>query len=129
MNADKMRLYFDDTGHVFFNLSVIGDYPVEKDIERFIILSERNRDSFDFLEWPLDQFILEMSESTGYRVNTKTKELEFTQSDSGKPDEPQVFGPPLTEQIKELKEENLAIKVENGIINSDIISIWETILG
>lgn len=143
MTTDKMRLYYDDKGYVFFNVSIASNTTIEEDVRNFKILSERNRDTFDMVEFPLDQFIAEMNESNGYRVNPETKKLEFSYPVPGEPDAPQVFGPPLTEQIEELRQENnsnmmamtemfeinLKLEEENANTMIAVTEMYELLLG
>ena len=103
MTNDKMRLYYDNTGYVFFNVTVAPNTTIEQDIRNFKVLSERNRDTFSMVEFPLDQFIRDMEGSNGYRVNVETKELEFSPRDPNNPEAPQVFEKSLTQQVNELK--------------------------
>lgn len=102
MTTDKMRLYYDETGYVFFNTVVSGNATVEQNIRDFKALSERTPNTFSMVEFPLDKFIKDMEGFNGYRVNALTKELEFFYSTPGAPDAPQIFVKPLTEQIEAL---------------------------
>ena len=89
---------------------------IEQEIANFTVLSERNRNTFDFLELPYGAHAQDFVGSNGYRVNPKTKKLEFSYPVPGEPEAPQVFGPPLTEQIEELKAENTLLKAQNQAI-------------
>ena len=116
------RIYFDnlngsvlvDTGQKIDSHSI----PIDREIEVFMVLSERNRNTFDVLELPYGAYSQDFAEYGGsYRVNPKTKELEFSYPVPGEPEAPQVFGPPLTEQIEELKAENTLLKAQNQAIS------------
>ncbi|MFJ7831806.1 hypothetical protein ACIQXU_16470 [Peribacillus sp. NPDC097284] len=116
------RIYFDnlngsvivDTGQKIDSHSV----PIDREIQSFTALSERNRNTFDVLELPYGAYLQDFAECGGnYRVNPTTKELEFSYPVPGEPEAPQVFGPPLTEQIEELKAENTLLKARNQAIS------------
>lgn len=99
-------IIFEKNEHMHFLESI--DVTVEQDIETYKVLSERNRDTFDVLELPYGAYAQDFAESNGYRVNPETKTLEFSYPDPNKPEAPPVYQKPLTEQIAELKGENLA---------------------
>lgn len=84
--------------------------PIDRDIETYTALSERNRETFDVLELPFDELEQDFAESSGYRVNVETRELEFSYPDPSEPQEP-VYQPPLTEQVNALKNENTELKL------------------
>lgn len=81
---------------------------VERDIETYSALSGRNKNTFDLLEIPFNSYAQDFAESSDYRVNPKTKKLEFSYPDPNQPNEPQPYHKPLTEQIEELRTENIA---------------------
>ena len=122
MNPIKRRIYFDSKGFVFFELNLYNETSVEKDIEDFKVLSERNRDSFDVLELEYGQYAQDFAECNGYRVNPETKELEFSYPDPNEPEQPPVFQKPLSEQIADLKAENLATM-------GAVAEVYEMLLG
>lgn len=108
MKPIKQRLYFDSEGYVFFTLDLYGETSVEKDVQDFKILSERNRDTFDVIELEYGQYAQDFIESQGnYRVNPETKELEFSYPDLNEPEAPQEFRQPLSVEVEKLKEEDL----------------------
>lgn len=120
MSTGYRRIYYDkETGNKIADVAFDGGFvpqTVERDIEQFSILSERNRETFDVLELPFGAFAQDFAECTGYRVNVETKTLEFSYPDPNAPDEPPVFQKPLTEQVLELKQSQVAINraVENN---------------
>jgi hypothetical protein len=100
------RVYFEiSTGNVILDKgemqgSVIQT-TIEQDIENFIVLSERTRDSFDYIELAFGDHSQDFANCNGVRVNVDTKTLEFSfPSDS---QELPVFQKPITEQVAEVK--------------------------
>lgn len=104
------RIYFDkDTGNVIVDVgerrgSVVPT-TTEQDIKNYTALSERNRDSFDYIELEYGQYAQDFAECNGYRVNPETKELEFSYPDPNAPEEPKepVYQAPLSEEVKKLE--------------------------
>lgn len=114
MNIGK-RVYFDTkTGEVILSTGERSGWVVqttiEDDIRAFKVLSERNRDTFDFLEFEYGAH-REQESIGGYVVGVEleTKSLIFEYST---PDEqpPIVTTKNPFDSIRELKEENTKIK-------------------
>ncbi|MBP0725524.1 hypothetical protein J5Y03_10025 [Bacillus sp. RG28] len=105
------RIFFDiATGNVILDKgemqgSVI-ETTVEQDIEVFKVLSERNRETFDYIQFEYGEFSKEFAECTSYRVNPTTKEIEFNHDPS--------FN---LEQYKTFKIEELKKKCQEDIYN------------
>lgn len=114
------RVYYDlETGET---LVITGDregdikiLTVDDDIKRFKKLTERNRETFDYIELEYGQYAQDFAESNGCRVNPETKELEFSYPDPNEkePEEP-VYRKPLSEQAKEQEQ---AIGELTGIVS------------
>jgi hypothetical protein len=123
MYPNKRRFYYDSNGHIFFETNVYGETTVEQEIETFKVLSERNRDSFDVLELPFGAYAEDFRQCNGYRVNPETLELEFSYPDPNatEPQEP-VYVKPLTEQIEELRQENITTLLA-------LTEVYEMIIG
>lgn len=109
------RVYFDTkTGEVILNTGERSGWVVqttiEDDIRAFKVLSERNRDTFDFLEFEYGAH-REQESIGGYVVGVEleTKSLIF---EYPTPDEqpPVVTTENPFDSIRELKEENTTIK-------------------
>lgn len=103
------KIYFDkETGNILVDLGekqgFVIETTVEQDIQNYTVLSERNRDTFDYIELEYGQYSQDFMESNGYRINPETKELEFSYPDPNEeePQEP-VYQEPLSEEVKELK--------------------------
>jgi hypothetical protein len=100
------KIYYDiTTGNVIIDTgemqgAVIAT-TIEDDIESFISLSERNRETFDVLELEYGQYVQDFAECNGYRVIPETKELEFSYHDQNEPEAPQIFQRPLFENVNE----------------------------
>lgn len=120
------RIFFDKTtGERIQEIGRNGSFilpTVDQDIAVFTVLSERNRDTFDVLELPFESFAQDFIECNGYRVNPKTKELEFSYPDPNDPEAPIVYQKPLSEQVTELEARTkatedalLAIMTNGGI--------------
>lgn len=105
------RIYFDImTGKViqetgFYDSGMIKPPTIEEEIQKYKILSERNRDTFDVIELELGQYTQDFTECDGYRVDPITKGLEFSYPDPNQPEAPQAFHKPLSEEVKTLKAE------------------------
>lgn len=121
------KIYYDKSnGNVIFDsgesVGAVTPLTVEQDILTYTALSERNRDSFDVLELEYGQYAQDFAECSGYRVNPQTKELEFSYPDPNEPEAPPVYEKPLSEQLKELKAENLATM-------GAVAEVYELLLG
>ena len=116
------RIYFElDTGNVILDTGERQDSvtttTVERDIESYKVLIERNRDTFDYIELDYGQFSQDFSESNGYRINLETKEIEFSYPDPNETIAPPIFRKPLSEEVKEL---GIAINTTEGELASVI---------
>lgn len=126
MQANLRRIFYDRiTGNKLVEQGFkyyMTPTTVEQDIASHTVLSDRNRDSFDFIEIEFDQYAQDFAECNGYRVNPETKELEFSYPDPNEPTAPPVYQKPLSEQIAELKAENLATM-------GAVAEVYEMLLG
>ncbi|WP_352404545.1 XkdW family protein [Sporanaerobacter acetigenes] len=131
------RIYFDlDTGNVIKSIgervgSVVPT-TIKQDIVTYTALSERNRDTFDYIELEYGQYAQDFAECNGYRVNIeklvelsddrKHEALEFSYPDPNLPPDEQepVYIPPLSETVSTLGQELAKVKIEN--IQKDIIT-------
>lgn len=112
MNIGR-RIYFDKkTGDILVDTGErsgdVIELTVEQDIANYKALSERNRDTFDLIDLKYGEYSQYFSECTGYRVNTKFKEFEFSYPDPNEtePAEP-VYRKPLSEEVELLKSADL----------------------
>lgn len=124
--VDNLRIFYDvSTGKFVHHIGRQGSInlpTVEQDIATYTALSERNRDTFDVLELEYGQYAQDFAECNGYRVNPETKELEFSYPDPNEPEQPPVFQKALSEQLAELKAENLATM-------GAVAEVYEMLLG
>lgn len=109
INKIGRRLYFEvATGNILVDtgekIGYVVQTTVEKDIAAYKVLSERNRNTFDYIELPYGAYAQDFAECNGYRVNPETKQLEFSYPDPNQPEAPQVFRKPLTEEVEETKQ-------------------------
>lgn len=107
MNYIGRRIFFDKTtGNVLADTQdksgEILPTTVEQDINSYTELSERNRETFDYIELFYGQFSQDFGVCVGYRVNPDTRNLEFSYPDPNAPEEPPVYQPPLSEQLSQL---------------------------
>ena len=110
MNQIGRKIYYDlSTGNVLVDTGERSGFvvptTVEQDIATYKALSERNRETFDYIELEYGQYAQDFQECNGYRVNPETKQLEFSYPDPNDPDpqEP-VYQKPLSEEVAETKQ-------------------------
>lgn len=99
-------IFFDVTdGSVLVDTGEKGKTSIKRDvdyyIERYKILTELKRDTFDYIELEYGQYAQDFAEASSYRVNPETKELEFSYPDPNEPEEPQPYIKPLSESVIE----------------------------
>lgn len=103
------KIYFDTlSGDVIMVIGERKGYVIETtledDITTFKTLSERNRETFDYIQLEYGQYAQDFMECNGYRVNPETKQLEFSYPDPNttEPQEP-VYQKPLSEKLIDLE--------------------------
>lgn len=105
-----MVIFYDiKTGLIILNTGEYKDSVIKKSIEQQIEtykeLSERNHDTFDYIELEYGQYRQDFEECGGnYRVNPETKTLEFSYPDPNEPVVEQPYQPPLSEKVTQLEE-------------------------
>lgn len=103
----KRYLFYElDTGYVLLNEGRNNESimpSIDRIIEIYPVLSERNRDTFDVLELDFGTYSQDFAECNGYRVNVETKALEFSYPDPNEPTVEQPYQAPLSEQVKNLE--------------------------
>lgn len=107
MNIGRRIFYDTMTGNVLVNTGertgFVIETSVEQDIEAYL-LSELNREKFDFIELKYGQYAQDFAECDGYRVNPETRQVEFSYPDPNKPEVEQPYQIPLSEQVAELQQ-------------------------
>lgn len=126
------RVYYDNqTGNTILNtgerVGSVLPTTIEQDIQTYRSLTERNRETFDVLELDYGQYAKDFAECNGYRVNTETKELEFSYRDPNEPEIEQPYQAPLSEQVEDLKQENMILKAQNKAISERADFIEEVV--
>lgn len=117
------RIYYDvasgevivDTGERSGDLVI--KKTVEDDIKVYKSLSERNRETYDFIELDYGQYAEDFATRSGYHVNPMTKEIEFSYPNQPEPEQPSRK--PLTEEVDELKRDHATLVIqlaEKGVI-------------
>lgn len=125
------KIFFDNiNGNIILDKGEMQGGVVEETIDEIITkytaLSERNRTTFDVLELAFGAFAQDFAECTGYKVNVVTRTLEFSYPDPNAPLEPPVYQKPLSEQVLELKQSQVAtnrVVVENGLMQQDLLEL------
>lgn len=99
----SLRIFYDNiTGERLVKVSrdegmVIP--TIDQDIATYTALSERNRDTFDVLEFPYGTYDQDFDLCISYRVSMETKTLKFSYPDPNEPGVEQPYVTPLSEQI------------------------------
>lgn len=131
MNRLGRKIFFElSTGNVLIDTGekqgAVKRTTIEEDIAVYKILSERNRNTFDVLELEFGQYAQDFAESIGYRINSDTKQIEFSYPDPNEtePSEP-VYQDPLSERVKLLEEyleehEAALIEITEMIIGGNV---------
>ena len=108
------RIYYDNqTGEVILDTGErsgnVVPTTVERDIEVFKQLSNRNRDTFDYIELEYGQYREDFLHATSYQVNPKTRELVFSYDkiDEEEEETEPIYQEPLTEKVERLEKESL----------------------
>ena len=121
MQIGRKIYYSLETGNIIVDTgerqgSVVST-TIEQDIATYTALSERNRDTFDYIELPYGAYAQDFAESNGYRVNPETKTLEFSYPDPNEPEAPPIYEVPLSSKIASLEQENQLLKAQNNALS------------
>jgi hypothetical protein len=127
-NRIGRKIYYDKaTGNVILDTGektgAVVETTIDQDFETYQALKERVRDTVGVIQLEYGQYAQDFAECNGYRVNPQTLELEFSYPDPNatEPQEP-VYQKPLTEQIEELRQENLTTLLA-------LTEVYEMIIG
>ena len=120
------RIYFDtQTGEIILDTGERSGHvvptTVERDIEVFRQLSERNRNTFDYIELEYGQYREDFLHATSYRVNPKTRELVFSYDKIEEEEETEpIYQEPLTEKVERLEKEKEELKVYTAALGQTL---------
>jgi|SRR5690606_30709662 len=110
------RIYYEiATGNVILDTGerqgAVVPTTVEQDFQTYLALAERVPETVGVLELEFGQYAQDFAECSGYRVDVsgETPMLVFSYPDPSDPEAPPVYQRSLSEQIAELREENLTI--------------------
>src|SRR5690554_103709 len=109
MNVGRTIFFDKETGEILVDTLEKKGFTSYREpiyyIERYKALSERNRETFDYIELEYGQYAQDFSECNGYRVNPETKELEFSYPDPNEEEQQEpVYQKPLSMELKETKQ-------------------------
>lgn len=141
MNVGR-RIYYEIlTGELIYvrgeRINIKRALTIEEEVNAIAELKQRERDSFDVLELQFGQYAQDFAESISYRVNTDTKQIEFSYPNPNEtePSEP-VYQAPLSEELNALKQENSLLKSKvdalashNELMEGALIELTSMILG
>ena len=120
------RIYYDNqTGEVILDTGErsgnVVPTTVERDIEVFKQLSNRNRDTFDYIELEYGQYREDFHHATSYRVNPKTRELVFSYDKIDEEEETEpIYQEPLTEKVERLEKEKEELKIYTAALGQTL---------
>lgn len=118
------RIFFDnrngdillDTGEKSGDVTPMS---AEMEINTYRKLTNRNRDTFDYIELEYGQYREDFLHATSYRVNPKTKELVFSYDKIDEETEP-IYQEPLTEKVERLEKEKEELKVYTAALGQTL---------
>ena len=108
------RIFFDNrNGDILLDTGErsgdVTPMSAEMEINTYRKLTNRNRDTFDYIELEYGQYREDFLHATSYRVNPKTKELVFSYDKIEEEEEETepIYQEPLTEKVERLEKESL----------------------
>jgi len=122
----RMIFYDLETGDVLVDtyerVGMFTPLTADEQIERYKVLSERNRESFGVLELDYGALAKDFAACNGYRVDIASGALVFSYPDPANPEQPPVYRKPLSEEVETLKAADLDNK-------EAIATLYELMLG
>jgi hypothetical protein len=120
------RIYYDKaTGNVIVDTGErsgdVVETTIDQDFQSYVSLSERVPATVGLIQLAHGEYGQDFSECNGYRINPTTLQIEFSYPDPTIPDPVPVYQKPLSQQVIELKDENIQL-------NNQIIGLWEELL-
>jgi len=123
------KIYYDKlTGNVIVDTGerqgAVVPTTIEQDFQTYAALAERVPETVGVLELEFGQYAQDFAECSSYRVDVsgETPTLVFSYPDPSDPEAPPVYQRPLSEQIAEVRAENLTIM-------EAIAELYEMIVG
>ena len=107
----QKRIYFDSEGIPFFMLDLYGETTIEKDIQDFKALSERNRDTFDVLELEYGEYAQDFQDGRLIGVDLEKNIPIFEYPNPENPEEPIVPNVPLSVEVESLKQSEMILQI------------------
>lgn len=122
MESIGRRIYFDVlTGDIITDIGerygAVTTTTVEQDTANYKALSERHRNTFDFIELNYGEYSQDFLECSGYSVDPSSQEIIFAYPDPNEPEVEQPYRPPLSTEVDELKHENVILKAQNNALS------------
>lgn len=125
MKIGRMIFYDSLTGDVLIDTGEIVGSAVKKTVDQQIAtykkLSDRNRDTFEYIELDFGAYSQDFTECNGYRVNVKTKMLEFSYPDPNEPTLEQPYQESLSGKVKQLE-------LAQSVTDTTILELMESLL-
>jgi len=110
------RIYYDKaTGNVILDTGerqgAVVPTTIEQDFQTYAALAQRVPDTVGVLELQFGEYAADFAACNGYRVDVSgdTPTLVFSYPDPSAPEAPPVYQRSLSEQIAEVRAENLTI--------------------
>jgi len=88
----------------------------EEDFAVYVELKPYDPDAIEMTTFEPGQYAEEFATASSWRFNPDTGEIEFAYPDPNEPEAPPVFRKPLTEEIEELRQENILLKAQNSAL-------------
>lgn len=82
----------------------------EEDFAVYVELKPYEPDAIEMTTFKTGQYKEEFEKASDWRFNPETGTIEFLYPDPDNPEQPPVYQPPLTEQVKELKAKNAELE-------------------
>lgn len=121
------KIFYDNrTGEVLTVLNEIEsttnyELTLDEEIATFAVLTQRNKETFEFLQLEFGQYSQDFAECIGYRVNVETKTLEFSYPNSNEPTVEQPYQKPLSEKVKQLE-------LAQSVTDTTLLELMESLL-
>ena len=108
------RIYYElSTGNVLVDTGersgAVVETTQEQDFASYAALAERVPETVGLLELEYGELAEDFAQASGYRVDLETGELVFSYREPGEPEAPPVYRPPLSQQVEELRADNLTL--------------------